>query len=203
MPEQNVTQCYNTYVTKYTSSVREKCEDVFVKTCRIVQRSRAYNHTVRMCKRPLVKDCSPQSSVSDCLFVCLFVCSHIYENLFIAVTNIQWRLRCPWLRSPASSHPPSCPGVQGPPRDRLQHLRPHRPPGRHTPLLRLETDRDRFFHPLKSKFQRICVCRACSVCEVKLQCLEYGLSRAFVVSGLSVVLVSGLSGVVVSVVSGV
>ena len=49
---------------------------------------------------------------------------------------------------------------------------------------------------------------------MKLQCLEYGLSRAFVVSrlsglsgvvvsGLSVVLVSGLSGVVVSVVSGV
>ena len=77
-----MTQCYNTYVTKYTSSVREKCEDVFVKTCRIVQRSRAYNHTVRMCKRPLVKDCSPQSSVSDCLFVCLFVCSHIYESIY-------------------------------------------------------------------------------------------------------------------------
>merc|ERR1712038_1030840 len=56
--QQNVTQCYNTYVTKYTTSVREKCEEVFVKTCRIVQRSQAYNHTVRMCKRPLVKDCN-------------------------------------------------------------------------------------------------------------------------------------------------
>ena len=64
LPEQNVTQCYNTYVTKYTSSVREKCQEVFVKTCRIVQRSQAYNHTVRMCKRPLVKDCNTyQTSV--------------------------------------------------------------------------------------------------------------------------------------------
>ena len=65
LSEQNVAQCYNTYVTKYTSSVREKCEDVFVKTCRIVQRPRTYNHTVRMCKRPLVKDCSYQTSVSS------------------------------------------------------------------------------------------------------------------------------------------
>ena len=63
LSEQNVTQCYNTYVTKYTSSVREKCQDVFVKTCRIVQRSQAYNHTVRMCKRPLVKECNTQTSV--------------------------------------------------------------------------------------------------------------------------------------------
>ena len=63
--QQNVTQCYNTYVTRYTDSIREKCEEVFIKTCRIVMRARTYNHTTRVCKRPLVKDCHQyQSSVS-------------------------------------------------------------------------------------------------------------------------------------------
>ena len=56
--QQNVTQCYNTYVTKYTDAIREKCEEVFIKTCRIIMRSRAYNHTTRICKRPLLKQCS-------------------------------------------------------------------------------------------------------------------------------------------------
>ena len=55
--QQNVSQCYNTYVTKYTDSIREKCEEVFIKSCRIVMRSRTYNHTTRICKRPLVKEC--------------------------------------------------------------------------------------------------------------------------------------------------
>ena len=56
--QQNVTQCYNTYATKYTDSIREKCEEVFIKTCRIIMRSRAYNHTTRLCKRPLLKQCN-------------------------------------------------------------------------------------------------------------------------------------------------
>ena len=51
--QQNVRQCYNTYVTKYTDSIQEKCEEVFIKTCRIIMRSRAYKHTTRLCKRPL------------------------------------------------------------------------------------------------------------------------------------------------------
>ena len=55
--QQNVTQCYNTYVTKYTDSVKEKCEEVFIKTCRIVMRAKAYNHTTRICRRPLLKKC--------------------------------------------------------------------------------------------------------------------------------------------------
>ena len=55
--QQNVMQCYNTYVTKYTDSIQEKCEEVFIKTCRIIMRSRAYNHTTRLCKRPLLKKC--------------------------------------------------------------------------------------------------------------------------------------------------
>ena len=38
--QQNVTQCFTDYVTQYTDEVREKCEEQFVKTCRIVMRDR-------------------------------------------------------------------------------------------------------------------------------------------------------------------
>ena len=31
----------------------------FIKTCRIVMRERSYNHTARVCKRPLQKLCDP------------------------------------------------------------------------------------------------------------------------------------------------
>ena len=55
--QQNVTQCFNAYSTKYKDAIREKCEEEFIKTCRIVMRERSYNHTTRVCKRPLVKEC--------------------------------------------------------------------------------------------------------------------------------------------------
>ena len=57
--QQNVTQCYNEYSTVYRDVVREKCTEVYLKTCRIVIRERAYNHTARVCKRPLMKLCDP------------------------------------------------------------------------------------------------------------------------------------------------
>ena len=41
--------------------VREVCEEEFVKTCRIVMRARAYNHTTRVCRRPLVEECQQPS----------------------------------------------------------------------------------------------------------------------------------------------
>ena len=40
---------------------REVCEEEFVKTCRIVMRARAYNHTTRVCRRPLVEECQQPS----------------------------------------------------------------------------------------------------------------------------------------------
>ena len=55
--QQNVTQCFTDYNTEYRDEVREVCEEEFVKTCRIVMRSRAYNHTTRVCRRPLVEEC--------------------------------------------------------------------------------------------------------------------------------------------------
>ena len=39
------------------SIFREECEDVFTKTCKIVMRQQSYNHTARVCKRPLEKEC--------------------------------------------------------------------------------------------------------------------------------------------------
>ena len=59
--QQNVTQCYNEYSTVYRDVVREKCTEVYLKTCRIVIRERTYNHTARVCKRPLVKLCDPHA----------------------------------------------------------------------------------------------------------------------------------------------
>ena len=55
--QQNVMQCYNEYTTVYRDVVREKCTEVYLKTCRIVMRERSYNHTARVCKRPLQKLC--------------------------------------------------------------------------------------------------------------------------------------------------
>ena len=38
--------------------MREECAEDFVKVCRIVMRERSYNHTTRVCRRPLVKNCA-------------------------------------------------------------------------------------------------------------------------------------------------
>ena len=37
--------------------MREECVEDFLKVCRIVMRERSYSHTVRVCRRPLVKNC--------------------------------------------------------------------------------------------------------------------------------------------------
>ena len=55
--QQILTQCYNSYVTTYKDVVKEKCTEVFVKTCRIKLVERGFNATTRVCKRPLVKEC--------------------------------------------------------------------------------------------------------------------------------------------------
>ena len=90
--QQNVTQCYNSYVTTYRDAVRERCEEVFVKTCRIVLREKAYNATTRVCKRPLVK---------ECVTPVLHFYQMVTDLLFPPAANI-WRLWCPqsWVWSP-------------------------------------------------------------------------------------------------------
>ena len=88
--QQNVTQCYNEYSTVYRDVMREKCTEVYLKTCRIVIRERSYNHTARVCKRPLVKLCDPpvlfiivrRSSLQDTvIFITPNVPTRVFEFL--------------------------------------------------------------------------------------------------------------------------
>ena len=88
--QQNVTQCYNEYSTVYRDVMREKCTEVYLKTCRIVIRERSYNHTARVCKRPLVKLCDPpvlfiivrRSSLKDTvIFITPNVPTRVFEFL--------------------------------------------------------------------------------------------------------------------------
>ena len=63
--QQMVNQCYNSYVTTYKDVVRERCQEIFIKTCRIILRERAFNATTRVCKRPLIKECNDPVTVSE------------------------------------------------------------------------------------------------------------------------------------------
>lgn len=58
--QQLVPQCHYTYITEYADGIREKCDQVFFKTCKIVFKEKAYNHTTRVCTRPMIKDCGQQ-----------------------------------------------------------------------------------------------------------------------------------------------
>lgn len=54
---QNVTQCYNTYITEYSDVEVQKCEDFYWKQCKIVFKERTFDATSRVCKKALIKDC--------------------------------------------------------------------------------------------------------------------------------------------------
>ena len=96
--QQIVDQCYNSYVTTYKDVVKEKCDEVFVKTCRIVLRDRAFNATTRVCKRPLVKQCddylpsysnsygAPQEPPPEPQIVC----RNLYETQCNTTHQVSW-----------------------------------------------------------------------------------------------------------------
>jgi len=50
--------CYTTYSTAFKPFQEEECQDNYKKNCFIEFGLDAVNHTVRICKRPLVKDCT-------------------------------------------------------------------------------------------------------------------------------------------------
>ena len=50
---------------EYFDGIKEKCDQVFFKTCKIVFKERAYNHSTRVCTRPMVKQCD-QASKNSC-----------------------------------------------------------------------------------------------------------------------------------------
>eukprot|EP00094_Tigriopus_californicus_P004406 TCALIF_04245-PA protein Name:"Protein of unknown function" AED:0.17 eAED:0.17 QI:0/0/0/0.5/1/1/2/0/384 len=59
---QNVTQCYNTYITEYSDGEEEKCEDFYWKSCKIVFDQVTFNATTRKCRRPLIKNCDDRNN---------------------------------------------------------------------------------------------------------------------------------------------
>merc|ERR1711910_211880 len=56
----NTEQCHYTYVTQFTPSQEEVCEENFEKSCQITFKQKAFNETVTKCYTPLEKVCNGQ-----------------------------------------------------------------------------------------------------------------------------------------------
>ena len=67
----NVEQCHYTYVTQFTPSQEEVCEENFEKQCSITFKQQAYNETVKKCYKPVEKVCNGQGEE---------VCQTVYES---------------------------------------------------------------------------------------------------------------------------
>ena len=67
----NVEQCHYTYVTIFSPSQEEVCEENFEKTCSITFNQQAYNETVRKCYTPVEKVCTGQGEQE---------CTTVYES---------------------------------------------------------------------------------------------------------------------------
>jgi len=53
-------RCHTTYVTNYESQQEEECDENFRKNCFIEYEQIAFEETVTICRKPLVKDCDIQ-----------------------------------------------------------------------------------------------------------------------------------------------
>merc|ERR1712066_675112 len=67
----NVEKCHYTYVTQFSPTQEEVCEENFEKTCQITFKQQAVNETVRKCYKPLVKECNGQGED---------ICKTVYES---------------------------------------------------------------------------------------------------------------------------
>merc|ERR1712180_210563 len=56
----NVEQCHYSYVTQFSPSQEEVCEENFEKQCQITFKQQAFNETVKKCYRPVEKVCNGQ-----------------------------------------------------------------------------------------------------------------------------------------------
>ena len=54
-------KCHTTYITSYQSQQEQECDENFRKNCFIEYEKFAFNETVSICRKPLVKDCDVQS----------------------------------------------------------------------------------------------------------------------------------------------
>jgi len=67
----NVEQCHYTYVTQFTPSQEEVCEENFEKQCSITFKQQAYNETIEKCYKPVEKVCNGQGEEE---------CRTVYES---------------------------------------------------------------------------------------------------------------------------
>jgi len=67
----NVEQCHYTYVTQFSPSQEEVCEENFEKQCSITFKQQAYNETVKKCYKPIEKVCNGQGEEE---------CRTVYES---------------------------------------------------------------------------------------------------------------------------
>merc|ERR1712127_479620 len=67
----NTEQCHYTYVTQFTPTQEEVCEETFEKSCAITFKQQAFNETVRKCYKPVEKVCNGQGPD---------VCQTVYES---------------------------------------------------------------------------------------------------------------------------
>ncbi|XP_040570802.1 uncharacterized protein [Lepeophtheirus salmonis] len=67
----NVEKCHYTYVTQFTPSQEEVCEENFEKTCQVTFKQQAFNDTIRKCYKPLEKICNGQGPEE---------CKTVYES---------------------------------------------------------------------------------------------------------------------------
>jgi len=67
----NVEQCHYTYVTQFSPTQEEVCEENFEKQCSITFKQQAYNETVKKCYKPIEKVCNGQGEEE---------CRTVYES---------------------------------------------------------------------------------------------------------------------------
>jgi hypothetical protein len=56
----NTEQCHYTYITQFSPSQEEVCEENFEKQCSITFKQQASEETVKKCYKPLIKECNGQ-----------------------------------------------------------------------------------------------------------------------------------------------
>merc|ERR1712141_118401 len=67
----NVEKCHYTYVTQFTPTQEEVCEENFEKTCQITFKQMAVEESVKKCYRPLEKNCNGEGEE---------ICKTVYES---------------------------------------------------------------------------------------------------------------------------
>ena len=75
----NVEQCHYTYVTQFTPSQEEVCEENFEKICSITFTQQAYNETVEKCYTPVEKVCGGEGP-EECRTVLESSCTTRYRE---------------------------------------------------------------------------------------------------------------------------